>query len=287
MDVILSGLLSGIAGQSDQNSQVVALLQEIVKDNKEMKELLKDVLDTDPYDKISDNSHMRKFTKSDFAGHFKVQPSALRCMVSGLQPLSNYLILSHLLPRSTTNKVKETLAIGISDVDSVRNFLILCKGFEQAYDSKNISFIPADNPFSNNRYMLKIWTNTVRKEKIYEGSNQTIEDFENCPLNLKVGDADHNPFKRIISYQAYRAFLKWHKCHGLTELPVDCDVSEYEGSYRSTRKAFLDQFALDCAADGIDDDADGVDGDGDVDEYHSEVDGVDDLNAIGELDGKE
>ena len=49
----------------------------------------------------------------------------------------------------------------------------------------------------------------------------------------------------------------------------------------------MDQFALDCAADGIDDDADGVDGDGDVDEYHSEVDGVDDLNAIGELDGKE
>ena len=281
MDVILSGLLSGIAGQSDQNSQVVALLLEIVKDNKEMKELLKDVLDTDPYDKISDNNHMRNFSKSDFAGHFKVQPSALRCMVSGLQPPSNYLILSHLLPSSATNKVKETLAIGISDVDSVRNFLILCKGFEQAYDSKNISFVRAENPFSNNRYMLKIWTNTVRKEKIYEGSNQTIEDFENYPLNLKVGDADHNPFKRIISYQAHRAFLKWHKCHGLTELPVDC-----LGSYRSTRKAFVDQFAIDCAADGIDD-TDRVDSDVDVDEYHSEVDGVDDLNAIGELDGKE
>ena len=238
------------------NKEIANNNKEIVKDNKEMKELLKDVLDTDPYDKISENSHARNFTIGDFAAHFNVQQSALRCMVSGLQPPLGNLILSPLLPRSTDNKVKETLAMGLSDVESVRNFLILCEGFEQAFESKNISFIPTDQPFSNNRYKLKIWTKAVRKEKIYDGSTQTIEDYENYPLILKVGDADHNPFKRIISYQAYRAFLKWDKCRGLAELPNDCDVSEYVGSYRSTRKAFVDQFALDCAADGIDSDDD-------------------------------
>ena len=93
-------------------------------------------------------------TKAAFATHFKVSLTDIRCMVSGLQPASiDHLILAHILPRSADIKTKESLAI--DDIDCIRNFLILCTGFERAFDSKSIiSFIPADNPFANNMYKL-------------------------------------------------------------------------------------------------------------------------------------
>ena len=103
------------------------ILQEMVKDNKEMKSLLSNVLDTDCYDKISETSSSRNFTKADFAQNLNVATETLQCMVSELKPPSNQLlILAHILPRSADFRTKELLAIG--DVDCPRNFLILCKG---------------------------------------------------------------------------------------------------------------------------------------------------------------
>ena len=154
------------------------------------------VLDTDPYDRISEKSTTRKMTKAAFATHFKVSLTDIRCMVSGLQPASNdHLILAHILPRSADIKTKESLAI--DDIDCIRNFLILCTGFQRAFDSKSISFIPADNPFANNMYKLKIWTATVRNATVFEGSTQTIGEYENQPLNLQVGTSVQNPYKRL------------------------------------------------------------------------------------------
>mmetsp|Transcript_33048 Transcript_33048/g.45311 ORF Transcript_33048/g.45311 Transcript_33048/m.45311 type:complete len:135 (+) Transcript_33048:253-657(+) len=134
-------------------------MKETMKSNKYTKEIINDIrefLDDDPYDKILDNNR-KKFTKEDFAEHFNVQSSALCCMISGLNPEGDYLcLLSRLLPRKASYKVKESLQIGSSDIESIRNFLILCEGFRNAFNAKYISFIPTDEPFSNYRYKLKI-----------------------------------------------------------------------------------------------------------------------------------
>ena len=231
--------------------------KEMVKDNKEMKSLLSNVLDTDCYDKISETSSSRNFTKADFAQHLNVPTETLQCMVSELKPPSNQLlILAHILPRSADFKTKELLAIG--DVDCPRNFLILCKGIERAYDSKAISFVPADNPFEPNRYILKIWSSAVKNQRIYEGAAQTIGHYEGFPLNLRVGNAAHNPYKRLLSYQAYRAFVKWQSFYKLpvAEFPLDCDISEYVGNYKETRANYVENLARAIAAEE-DDEADG------------------------------
>ena len=299
------------SGQLDQNSQFVSLVQEIVKNNNELvknnnemmmksnnkivKEIVKgmkgieglvsEALDSDPYDKLSENSHTRKFTQADFASNFKAKQSHLRCMVSGK---SNKLILVHLLPRSASNKFKETLAIGVSEIDCVRNFLILCEGFERAFDAKHISFIPAENPFSDNKYVLKIWTESVKNLQIYEGSTETIGDYEDAPLVLKVGGLDHNPFRRIISYQAFRAFKTWYQILRLKHLPVNCDVSEYQGSYRLSRKSFEDQLARDFAQDlQYDDDKDEGGADVEFDEANDEIDENFDAEVMAAAYGKE
>jgi hypothetical protein len=141
-----------------------------------------------------------------------------------------------------------------SYVEDIRNTLLLSKGFEQAYDHKFLSFVPSDQPFSNNRYKLHIWVDVIRDEPIYEGASLTIGSFEGAPLDLRVGTKMHNPFKRALSYQAFRAFKMWGKGSGLTELPTDSDTSVYEGTYRMMRAKYAQQLARDAAADAEDED---------------------------------
>ena len=90
----------------------------------------------------------------------------------------------------------------------------------------------------------------------YSKKCDTIGEYENQPLNLQVGTSVQNPYKRLISYQAYRAFIKWNtlKTCMKDQFPADCDVSEYDGSYRMTGAKFAQQLAQDFAADEEEDD---------------------------------
>ena len=136
----------------------------------------------------------------------------------------------------------------------------------EAFDHKLISFIPSDKPFSSNRYKLHIWIDAVKSEPIYEGSTQTIGFFDGYALDLTV-NADkpqHNPFKRAMSYQAFRAFKKWGKGFGFTELPEDSDTSVYQGSYKMLREKYKKQLTLDVTdetEDDVDDEEDHSDQD--------------------------
>mmetsp|Transcript_16019 Transcript_16019/g.22080 ORF Transcript_16019/g.22080 Transcript_16019/m.22080 type:complete len:82 (+) Transcript_16019:25-270(+) len=63
----------------------------------------------------------------------------------------------------------------------------------------------------------------------------------------------HDPFKRAMSYQAFHAFKMWGKVLGLTELPGDSDMSEYqEGAYKMKRAKYARQLAIDVAAEAED-----------------------------------
>jgi len=125
---------------------------------------------------------------------------------------------------------------------------------QRDWASKAISFVPADNPFDNS-YILKIWSNAVKNQLIYEGAAQTIGHYEGFPLNLRVGNAAHNPYKRLLSFQAYRAFVKWQSFYKLpvAEFPLDCDISEYVGNYKETRANYVENLARAIAAEEDDD----------------------------------
>jgi hypothetical protein len=129
----------------------------------------------------------------------------------------------------------------------------VARTIEEAFDHKFISFVPSDKPFSSNRYKLHIWVDAIKTEPIYEGSAQTIGSFDGAALDLTIGSSQHNPFKRPLSYQAFRAFKMWGKGFGLTELPEDSDTSVYQGAYKQKRATYAQQLAKDAAADAEDD----------------------------------
>ena len=217
--------------------------------------VLEEFADKDCFDRISDSSSKpRTLTKTDYERHYEVPATELRCMISGISSAATSssatpkspITLSHLLPRSTEAKEKLSLGYGRDDIENIRNSLILCNGFEYAFDHKFISFVPSDKPFSENKYKLHIWVDNVRTDPIYEGSDLTIGSFDGAALNLTVGRHVHYPFRRALSYQAFRSFIMWRKHYGLTELPEDSDISVYNGDYKTTRAKYAQRLAQDC-----------------------------------------
>lgn len=220
-------------------------------------DILEDIGDKDGYDRISEGSKPRALSKDDYEKTYKVPKKDLKCMISGhsfphwnVTTQGNHPItLAHLLPRSADAKERLSLGYGKGDIENIRNTILLCKGFEEAFDHKFISFVPSDCPFSNNRYKLQIWVDKVRGYPIFEGSSETIGAYDQYPLILTVGTHSHDPFKRALSYQTFRSFKTWAKELGLTELPEDCDLSAYDGSYKKKRIEYAKQLAKDIEAE--------------------------------------
>lgn len=221
-------------------------------------EVLEARSDIDCYDQISMASKPRELSKADYSTKYGVVVNDLKCMVTGTLATAKRLssskrtcntesavVLAHLLPRGANASTRLSLGYQIDDIENIRNSLLLCKGMEEAFDSKYISFVPSEVPFSNNQYILHIWCEEGRKQPIYNGSSTTIGSFDGKPLDLSVGEHMHDPFKRALSYQAYRAFKKWGKINGMTDLPLDSDMSEYAGTYKMERENYAKRLARD------------------------------------------
>jgi hypothetical protein len=245
----------------DSNKLLIKVLKRQEKIMSAVLKVLEEFGDKDCYDRCSEASKPRELAKADYEKTYAVPVSDLKCMITGISQASliaaaptsptpkNPVTLSHLLARNAEAKERLSLGYKKGDIENIRNTILLCKGIEEAYDHKFVSFVPTDKPFSNDRYKLHIWVDSIKTEPIYEGAVETIGAFEGATLNLVVGQSRHNPFKRTLSYQAFRAFKMWSKEFGLTELPEDSDTSLYQGSYKPKRASYAQQLANDAAAD--------------------------------------
>lgn len=164
-------------------------------------------------------------------------------------PPTNTVKLAHLLPRCADSTTRSSLGYTWDDIENIRNTVILCKGIKEAFNSKLISFVPSEKPFSNNAYKLHIWSEDVKSRPIYKGAAETIGSYDGLPLHLSVGEGKHNPFRRAMSYQAFCAFKAWGKEYDVKELPADSDLSVYKGSYKARRAKYATELAQAIAKD--------------------------------------
>jgi hypothetical protein len=256
-------VLLNLLGSDETLDETVRLMTKTMKRVCKTLELVKDVLeevaDKDCYDRIPRPSKPKMITKESYTAKYSVAVPDLQCMITGISHNSILVAgsaspespvrLAHLLPRNADMIYQNRLRYNYGDIDDIRNTILLCKGFKEAFNSKCISFVPADNPFSINKYKLRVWWDGIKSKPIFEGATQTIGDYDGFPLNLKVGTIHHDPFKRAMSYQAFRAFKMWSRHHGLRELPVDSDISLYKGSYKGIRAMLAQQLAKDIASE--------------------------------------
>ena len=220
---------------------------------------------TDCYDKLSVSNKPRELTKRDFADTYNVDVDHLQCMVTGISSSSLHasdpsrnsrVVVAHLLPRCADSSTKLSLGYTWDDMESIRNTVILCKGIKDAFDSKLISFVPSEKPFSNNAYKMHIWSEDVKTRPIYKGATETIGSYEGLPLHLSVGEQEHNLFTRAVSHQAFCAFKVWGKQCGLKELLQTRGFSIYKGSYKARREKYAKELAQAIEKDAEDGESD-------------------------------
>ena len=233
---------------TEQTSASIHTLTELVQDTQEaVKE--GNYMHLDPYNDMTATSIGKSNNlRSMFLNHYELNAETAQCMITktfastASRGGQSSVILAHLLPRSTKMCVLDVLGMHTSNIDTIRNSLLLCKGIEEAFDRKQVSFVPVDDPFVDGQFKMMIWEDKFKTTPIYEGSLQTLGEFENAPLDLVVNGTKHEVFRRVLSYQAYMACRHWFQYGNRKGLAVDCDTSEYSGSYQNSRRDFADRF---------------------------------------------
>jgi HNH endonuclease len=246
-------LIATVHETQEQNQQLIASVRNLEERVQETQEAIREgtYLLLDPWNDITATSIGKSFNlRSEFFTHYRLTNATAQCMITGTfastftthRSGQTSVILAHLLPRSSKANVLDALGMHQEDIDTIRNALLLCQGIEEAFDRKQVSFVPIDNPFVDGQFKMMIWEDKFKATPIYEGSTQTLGDFENAPLNLVVNGKRHEIFRRVVSYQAYMACRHWYQYGNRKGLQVDCDVSEYQGSYQNSRRDFADRF---------------------------------------------
>ena len=233
---------------TEQTSASIHTLTELVQDTQEaVKE--GNYMHLDPYNDMTATSIGKSNNlRSMFLNHYELNAETAQCMITktfastASRGGQSSVILAHLLPRSTKMCVLDVLGMHMGNIDTIRNSLLLCKGIEEAFDRKQVSFVPVDDPFVDGQFKMMIWEDKFKTTPIYEGSLQTLGEFENAPLDLVVNGTKHEVFRRVLSYQAYMACRHWFQYGNRKGLAVDCDTSEYSGSYQNSRRDFADRF---------------------------------------------
>ena len=158
------------------------------------------------------------------------------CMLTGEVGNGDVVVAAHIAPAKSKLRILAYIGMSKEDVSDPRNFLLLAKNVEIAFDAQQISFVK-ESPISND-LILKIWDDSVARTPIWEltsftgrksHSREIIGNWKGKRLNL----GSHAPFKRALSYQAYQAYLR-HSYVGHT-IPLEYG-SDTQTDYFKQRK---------------------------------------------------
>jgi hypothetical protein len=195
--------------------------------------------------KGSQNSESRTERGEKFAANFRLHAGAVdmvdetgpngaipryRCMLSGEVGFGQQVVVAHLIPAKSSTDDLESLGFTAIDADSLRNGLSLAKGFEEAFDHRQASFIETIGKKSTledqasfietllrdpgkrtdeadysltTTYTFTIWDSKCRENPLWKGSQLKVGQFEGRSLVL----GNVNPMKRALSLHTYHCFL--------------------------------------------------------------------------------
>jgi hypothetical protein len=189
-------------------------------------------------DAVSTSEKKRKIV--DVAG--KVQAC---CLVTGF---NGELKLAHLLPASTTQKIRKLLKMQDDETGiwSLRNSLLLSEKIEYYFNRKKISFIP--HPLRMNSYTLKIWDVAIFNtliyneaiEKVVGSGDNTIGYYEGREITLRMNnDFELKPFKRVLAYQNFLCFSYHQFNHSAALNDFDREITDNEWLEMIEKKSLL------------------------------------------------
>lgn len=129
-----------------------------------------------------------------------------KCCLTGTIGCRKRVSTAHLLNRNAPGHHLSELEMEKSDIDNVRNMIMLCTNVEKGYDKERLCFlVDAHNP---GRFILKIWDKKIKDKVLYntEGKGETVETIGSFEGKAMVFAADKMPFHRVLSFLAQRSY---------------------------------------------------------------------------------
>jgi hypothetical protein len=167
------------------------------------------------------------------------------CMVTKISGDGECVVAAHIAPARSRVKYLRNIGLTEEDVNSSRNGLLLSKNIEIAFDRLQLSFIRgpvADlTGLPRDGFTMKIWDDDCRDTFIWNGSKKRIGEYDGKQLLL----GSHNPLKRVLSYQAYTAFLHFRHVLNVTVSEPSEFGSDNASNYYKNRKLMKDNLLRD------------------------------------------
>ena len=190
----------------------------------ESNNLWTNTLKTEPIPDVDEEQKDRFLEHLGYALGRKRKRMEVTCMVSNVTShLDSDVVMAHIAPKRSKIRIWGSIGMKQSDVQDIRNCLLLAKEIEKAFNELQLSFMKT-HPLHDRLY-LKIWDNSIRDTPIFDDATMTIGECEGARLKLGEIPTDlykHNPFRRALSYQAYLAYLKYKHLH--PEEPIPCET---------------------------------------------------------------
>ena len=125
------------------------------------------------------------------------------------EPSRHQVIVAHLMPRDLPNIAFQQMGLEAEDRDGMRNVIPLCKGIEDCFDKKRISFYRTKD--NSTKFRIKVWDQGARKVELWkmikndvsskargsDGKPLTVGDFVDREFEFPDGKM---PFTRVLSY---------------------------------------------------------------------------------------
>jgi len=139
---------------------------------------------------------------TETAYYYGCQTGKNTCALTGLNGTSDQVMVAHLLPCRHFDFAFSLFGLdGQKEHDGMRNVMLLCKGLEEAFDKKRVSFGRSED----GKWRLHIWDDGVKNKCVWKAnSTEVLGKYEGMELTFPENKF---PFTRILAYHHRVCFL--------------------------------------------------------------------------------
>jgi hypothetical protein len=138
--------------------------------------------------------------------------------------VGNIVRCAHILPhrwKNDTASMLKSIGFSVEDLESARNGIFLCEGFERGLDENKLCFVRREDFFYTDRIVLKVLNSKACKEiPIFQGSTESVDNYDGNELNLQCGRYEHKPFRTALYVHAVQAH---RQIYGERKVSSYCD----------------------------------------------------------------
>jgi len=133
-----------------------------------------------------------------------VSDDRIVCMVLNKAYDRRDVVAAHIWKKATGGKYLNEFKLKATDVDNVRNGIVVCRGFEQAFDEKRVTFYW--NPLQQ-QLEVYVLDPALSEELVFPSTSTKFKDIHMKKLHVPILDGEPRyPYRRLLNWHGRCSF---------------------------------------------------------------------------------